>query len=370
METCDVVVIGAGLAGAATAYHLTRLGVGKVLLLEQEPMAGMHSSGRNAAMARQSDVPEPIAPLAQEAVRFLTAPPDDLETPTLVRACGLLLLAEGERAEGMRSAGPWLERSEVERRVPVTQGGAFEGALWGPEEGVVDVARLLQAFIAAGSRRGVRLLTAHRANAIHVDRGRVVGVEAGGRRIATAAVVNAAGAWAAAVGGLAAACPVPLRACRRHLFATGPLSWVERDWPIVWDVSHDFYFRPEPPGLLLSPCDESEQRPGVPTVDPGAASLLAGKLGRFMPGLGDLPLARSWAGLRVLTPDGRFVLGRDPRVEGLVWCAGLGGHGMTTSAAVGRVAAEAVLGHDGPPAHSPTRFLREETEPPLDAPGA
>jgi glycine/D-amino acid oxidase-like deaminating enzyme len=318
-------------------------------------------------MARQSDVPEPIAPLAREAVRFLTTPPDDLETPSLIRACGMLLLAEGERAERLRSGGPWLERSEIERLVPATREGSFEGGLWGPEEGVVDVARLLQALLSAGSRRGVRLLAAHRVSAIDVDGGRVVGVEAGGRRIATAAVVNAAGAWAAAVGQLAGATPVPLRACRRHLFATGPLSWVERDWPIVWDVSHDFYFRPEPPGLLLSPCDESEQAPGLPVVDPGAASLLASKLGRFMPRLGDLPLARAWAGLRVLTPDGRFVIGRDPRVEGFVWCAGLGGHGMTTSAAVGRVAAEAVLGRESPPAHSPARFLEREAIAPSGA---
>jgi len=370
METADVVVVGAGLAGAATAYHLTRLGVRDVVLLEQEPMAGMHSSGRNAAMARQTAVPDAIAPLAREGVRFLTAPPDDLETPSLVRACGMLLVADGQRAEAMRGAGDWIERREIERLVPVTEAGAFEGGLWGKDEGVVDVARFLQALLSAGARGGVRFLPANRVTAVEADQGRVVGVEAGGLRIATPAVVNAAGAWAAGLGALAGALPAPLRPCRRHLFATGPLAWVAKDWPIVWDVAHDFYFRPEPPGLLLSACDESEEPPGLPPVDPGAPSVLASKLGRFMPRLADLTVARVWAGLRVLTPDGAFILGRDPEVEGFVWCAGLGGHGVTTSAAVGRVAAEAVLGRETPVAHTPGRFGHRAAGVPFAGPSA
>jgi D-arginine dehydrogenase len=169
-------------------------------------------------------------------------------------------------------------------------------------------------------------------------------------------VVNAAGPWASGVASLAGATCVPLSPCRRHLFTTGALGWADRDWPIVWDASHDFYLRPEPPGLLLSPCDETPCDPGLPATDPAASALLASKLARFMPGLSDLPLARSWAGLRVLAPDGNFVLGRDREVEGFVWCAGLGGHGMTTSPAVGRVAAEAVLGRPAPPEHAPGRF--------------
>lgn len=356
---CDVVVIGAGFAGAAVAHHLTRLGIRDVLIVEQEATAGVHSSGRNAAMARQTAVPGGVAPLAEEGVRFLSAPPEDFEGRSLLRACGMLVLADGDQAGALRAAAPerWIEREGVERRVPATRGGAFAGGVWGPEDGVVDIAALLHGLLSAARARGARLLVAHRVTAIRTQGGRIVEVETDRASIATRAVVNAAGAWAARLGALAGATAMPLRACRRHLFLTAPLDWVDRSWPIVWDVSHGFYFRPEPPGLLLSPCDETEHVPGIPPPDPAAAELLARKLAQFAPRLAELRPARSWAGLRVLTPDGRFVLGRDPRLEGFFWCAGLGGHGMTAGVAVGRIVAESVLGRPVPAAHDPARFV-------------
>jgi D-arginine dehydrogenase len=357
METCQVAVIGGGLAGASTAYHLTRLGVRDVLVLEQEAMPGLHSSGRNAAMARQTAVPDAVRPLAEEGVRFLTKPPDDLGEPPLLRPCGMLLLAQGARAARLAAAAnTWLGREEVEERVPVTKGGAFDGAVWGADDGVVDVARLLRAFLRAASRGGARFLPNSRVTAIEVEGGRIRGLRAGALRVAAGHVVDAAGAWAADVAALAGAGPFPLKPCRRHLFLSGPLDGMDRDWPIVWDLSHDFYFRPEGAGLLLSPCDETPWAPGLPPTDAAASSALASQLASFMPRLSDLLLARAWAGLRVLTPDGAFVLGRDEQVEGFVWCAGLGGHGMTTSPAVGRVAAEAVLGAPPPPEHAPGRL--------------
>jgi glycine/D-amino acid oxidase-like deaminating enzyme len=121
-------------------------------------------------------------------------------------------------------------------------------------------------------------------------------------------------------------------------------------------VSHGLYFRPEPPGLLLSPCDETSHAAGDAPVDAAAQELLASKVRRFMPGLGDVGVARAWACLRTLTPDGSFLIGRDPSLPNLVWCAGLGGHGVTVSAAAGRLAAEAVLGWPSLAAHDPGRF--------------
>jgi D-arginine dehydrogenase len=125
----------------------------------------------------------------------------------------------------------------------------------------------------------------------------------------------------------------------------------------VWDLSHALYFRPEPPGLLLSACDETEQAPGPAATDAAVSEALANKLERYVPRLADLSIARSWAGLRTLSPDGGFVVGRDPILPGFVWCAGLGGHGVTVGPAVGRLAAEAALGRPSSPAHSPERFV-------------
>ena len=141
--------------------------------------------------------------------------------------------------------------------------------------------------------------------------------------------------------------PVPanlsLSPYRRHLFVTEALDWVSADWPIVWDVSHEIYFRPESGGLLLSPCDESLQTPGLPVQDPAALELLADKAIQYLPKLADLPIRNSWCGLRTFAPDRRFVIGWDPQLEGFFWVAGMGGHGVTVSYSVGVLAASLIL---------------------------
>jgi len=173
--------------------------------------------------------------------------------------------------------------------------------------------------------------------------------------------VNAAGPWALEIAALAGAAPLPLRPRRRHIFVTAPIHWVDPTWPFVWDIATEVYVRPEEGGLLLSPCDEGD--PGDKDSDavlPGAREALEDKLRRQFPAIRDLTMARSWSGLRTLTADGRFVVGPDPRLEGFFWVAGLGGHGVTTSHAIGEVAAEIVLdpSKDAGNPHSPSRFAR------------
>jgi glycine/D-amino acid oxidase-like deaminating enzyme len=128
----------------------------------------------------------------------------------------------------------------------------------------------------------------------------------------------------------------------------------------VWDVSHDIYFRPEGDGLLLCACDQQELPPGDPPVDPAMREVLAQKIHRYMPGLEAVSIHRYWAGFRTISGDGRFVIGWDPQLVGFFWVAGLGGHGVTTSPAVGALAAELLLG--GPDrqadAFSPARFIQ------------
>ena len=93
-------------------------------------------------------------------------------------------------------------------------------------------------------------------------------------------------------------------------------------------------------------------------MDPGIQEILAEKIQRFMPGLSSVAINKSWAGFRTLSQDGRFVIGWDPDVEHLFWVAGLGGHGVTTSSAVGALAADVILGspNDLFEAFSPKRF--------------
>src|SRR3972149_8402857 len=356
MQTVEYVIIGAGFAGAATAYHLSRRGVSDILLLEQEAIPGFHSSGRNAAMIRQC-VPDPnLLALTRDGSRFLRNLPHDWPEPVQFKQDGSLLLGSGEGwaklqrdAELGRSLGVEMELwtpEQAKRHVPVLKEAEFDGAAWCGTDGVLDIYALLFGYLKAVSAKGSRIRYASAVQSIDgAEDGFTVVIN--GETVKARVVINASGAWANEVAKMAGAAELPVRPCRRHLFVSPPLDWVDRSWPFVWDVTHDIYFRPEGEGLLLCACDQPEGPPGDPPVDENVKELLAEKIERHMPALSRVSISRGWAGLRTLSSDGRFVIGWDTKVKGLFWVAGLGGAGGATSSAVGALAAGLLLAGPG-----------------------
>jgi D-arginine dehydrogenase len=369
MASAQTIIVGAGFAGAATAYHLTHRGLADVILLEQETVAGVHSSGRNAAMIRQCVSDPSLAMLARAGAAFLHNLPSDWPLPVHFKENGSLLLGCGpgwrklrQDAERGRSLGIdvtlW-SAGQAKSRVRALEGAEFEGAVWCASDGVVDIHALLSGYLKAAAAKGAQIRYGAAVRAVRSLQPGGFEVMTDKERISAEVLVNASGAWANAIGAMAGAVELPLRPCRRHLFVSPPLDWVDRTWPFVWDISHDIYFRPEGNGLLLCACDQDELPACDPSVDIAAEELLADKINRFMPALANAPINRRWAGLRTLTPDGRFVIGWDPKVTGLFWVAGLGGHGVTTSSAVGALAADLISAGAGArsEAFSPARFL-------------
>jgi D-arginine dehydrogenase len=367
MNTFDFVIIGAGFAGAATAYQLTRRGATKILLLEQESIPGFHSSGRNAAMLRQC-VPEPdLAKLTRDGAAFLRNTPSDWPEPVQFKPNGSLLLGSGEGWQKLKrdaAVGQSLgidvvlwSADQAKRHVPVLRQAEFDGAIWCASDGIVDIHALLSGYLKAAASKGAQVRYNRKVKSIRPADGGVE-IVSDGETIQAGAIVNASGAWANVIAALAGARLLPLRPCRRHLFVSPPIDWVDPSWPFVWDVTHDIYFRPEGEGLLLCACDQTELPPGDPPVEESIKEMLAEKIEKFMPGLSGVSINKGWAGFRTLTSDGRFVIGWDPAVKNLFWVAGLGGHGMTTSAAVGELAADLLIA--GPakssPPFSPERF--------------
>ena len=368
MAAYEFVIVGAGFAGAATAYHLTRRGVRDVLLIEQESIPGFHSSGRNAAMMRQC-VPDPdLATLTRDGAMFLRHLPDDWPEPVQFKQNGSLLLGSGagwsklkQDAESGRRLGIdvalWTS-DQVKQHVPVLKEAEFEGAIWCGSDGIVDIHALLSGYLKAAVSKGARVRYDCQVRAIRAGSETDIELVTNGEPIRTKTIVNASGAWANVLARMAGARELPLRPCRRHLFVSPPLAWIDPSWPFVWDVTHDIYFRPEGEGLLLCACDQTELAPGDPPVDGSVKELLAEKIERFMPGLAAVSISRGWAGFRTLTPDGRFIIGWDPGVKNFFWAAGLGGHGMTTSSAVGELAADLLIGGSSKKSEpfSPARF--------------
>jgi D-arginine dehydrogenase len=354
----DVLIIGGGVAGLSTAYFLGKGGRRSVTVLEQEKDLGGHASGRNAGMLRQA-LPDPVlAALARDSVRTFERLAGSGWKGLALKRNGSLILAKGRQLaelkaieRSLKSAGirsRWLSHAEIEKKVPLLSGGDFSRGLFCPSDAMLELSPLLQGFLSSLRSLGIPVLRGLRfENVKRVPGG--FSVRAGGKEFFAKKIVNAAGAWASWVAAKAGASDVKLTPYRRHLF-TVPASRLRgrlsADWPFVWDVSHDFYFRPVKQGLLISPCDKRAETRGDrrEKTDPAMKKLLCRKLEGFSKGLSRLPVGTARSGLRTMTPDGRFVVGEDARCRGFYWVAGLGGHGVTTCFAVGRLAANLILG--------------------------
>ena len=99
-------------------------------------------------------------------------------------------------------------------------------------------------------------------------------------------------------------------------------------------------------------------------VDPSQIEGIATKAARWLPSLSDARVARSWAGMRTFAPDQQFVVGADPRLRGLFWVAGLGGHGITCAPMFGKIAAELIVSggcsHPAAAAFAPSRLFKQK----------
>lgn len=324
-ERCHILIVGAGLAGAATAFHLRQAGVAGVIQLEQEAVPGVHASGRNAAILReQMDAPE-LRDLAAESTA-------ELRKGELAEfhATGGLLLGSGDEPAA--------------DHIPCARGrGTYHAA-----DGVMDVAALLQRYLEGQDVRYGVTYDAHHPTTTHVD------VETSAGLFRTDLLVNAAGPWAGEIGAL------PLTPYNRHLFVSAHDPAIDRSWPFLWDLEHEYYLRPESGGWLLSACDERPAEPGDYAQDQAVLEDLGRKLRRHQPDLGDLRIARQWVGQRTFAPDRLPVLGFDARCARLFHVAALGGHGVTLSWAVGRLAAAALAAaapdDSGPAPWDPARF--------------
>jgi D-arginine dehydrogenase len=352
------VVVGAGFAGAATAWALARRGLGPGVLLEREETYGYHASGRNAAILRLVESDPLIRALAARSaasIRQLDASGERLAgIPGGLTLGGAGVRHELEAAfeatrhdEALRTE--WLTADAARSRFPLLRAVSFDAAVFCPAEAVLDIHALLTRYVREAREGGFLLHTRCGVDGLVVETGRVTGVETVRGTVRAELVVDAGGAWAGTLGrrtvpGSGGARALPLQPMRRHLFVTGAPTGGHLHSPFAWLEDAAFYFRPEGEGLLFSPCDETPMPAGDPPTDPAAADLLAEKLARYAPAFIDLPVRRSWACLRTFAPDRRPLIGHDTGLPGLFHVSGLGGFGMGTSAAVGELAAALIAG--------------------------
>lgn len=357
MTTCDFLVVGGGIAGLSVASRLAAHG--RVTVLEAEAALGYHASGRSATFSHYGIGNGIVRALTAASRSFFLTPPAEFSAVPLAKATPALFVA----TEPML---PVLEALHAEMaRFTDTVAAVDEAAMCalcpalrlGPGAivaGVVDRGglrldsdALLQGFARIVRRSGAEVLTERRIGAIRRS-GEAWEVESEGERWTAPVLVNAAGAWADHVAGLAGVRPLGLVPLRRTIIVVDPPEGADvRGWPFVKTAADAFYMLPEGGRLMASPVDEVPDDPCDAQPEEYDVALAAARVEEFT----TLPvrrIAHRWAGLRTFASDRVPVAGFAPDAPGFFWLAGQGGYGLQTAPAMAAVAEALIVGGGWP----------------------
>ncbi|MEX0825586.1 MAG: FAD-binding oxidoreductase [Acidimicrobiia bacterium] len=356
----NIAVIGGGIAGASVAYELSARA--EVALFEQEPICGYHSTGRSAALFTECYGDPVVRRLAIASRPFLAAPPPGFSDSPLVTPRSLLFVGTADQApalatalEEFRAMVPTVKGvggEEARALCPVLDPEVVAGGILEPGAMDIDVHALHLGYQQAARTRGARILTRSPVVNLRLNGGSWTVATPDGNHEADI-VVNAAGAWADVVGGMAGTHPIGLVPKRRTAFTFRPPDGFDhRRWPMVIDVDEHWYFRPEGAHLLASPADETAMHPCDARHEEADVALAIERI-TAVTTMPIRSIERAWAGLRSFVADHRPVNGWDPEVPGFYWLAAQGGFGIKTAPAMARFAEGTIL--DGAPPADLTR---------------
>jgi D-arginine dehydrogenase len=346
----DILVIGAGMAGAAIAAHLSEHA--QVHILEMEDQPGYHSTGRSAALFSQTYGNETIRALSRASRRFFFEPPEGFCSIPLVKPRPVLVFGLEARREAFErfveheSASGAFEKVSPAQALalcPVLRRDGLLGGIIDKGTADIEVHELHHGYLRAFKRHGGKLTTGARVGGlVHVKDRWTVQTNIG--TFSSEIVVNASGAWAGELGQMALARDIGLQPCRRTaaLIET-PVGVSAEHWPMILDAEEKFYLKPDAGLLLLSPADETPCTACDAQPEELDVAIAIDRLQQSTT-LQVQRVRKKWAGLRSFVKDRSPVVGYDPSQPGFFWLAALGGYGIQTAPALSVLAASLVLG--------------------------
>jgi sarcosine oxidase, subunit beta len=351
-STADIVIIGGGVMGASTAYHLAERGMKNIVLLEKEEFFGTGATGRCAGGVRYQFSTEINVKLSLESLPMLEHFREEIGQDVNYRPCGYLLIATNDKdattfhhnVELQNRLGvptQLLSGDEVRVRLPLMR---FEDALAGTfnqKDGIVDPNSVVAGYVSAAQKRGVKALTRAEVTGIRVRGDKVEAVETTRGMIQTRLVLNAAGPWAGLIAKMAGV-QIPIVPLRRQMFTTNPLKEIPEDFPFVIDFARSLYFHLEGEGLLIGMSNQDETPGFDQTVDEEFELVNFEAAIKRMPLLDRARRASHWAGLYEVTPDAHPIFGGSP-VKGFTICTGFSGHGFMHGPIAGKLMTEYIL---------------------------
>ena len=351
METADVIIIGAGVMGASTAFSLARRGVTNVLVLERRQMAS-GATGKSSGLVRMHYTNPIETQLAFRAFQWFKHWDELVGGDCGFVQTGVLRLTTADLVPKLHANVRMqqdigvntrvVSRDEIHEIQPGLWLDDIEAAAYEPESGYADPSSTAYALMTAARDRGVRLRTNTEVVSILTEGGRVTGVETNQGRFAAPMVLITANAWSRpllqSVGQ-----DLPLSVERHEVAVAERPPAMAGSHMTVLDGAMDLYFRPE--GSTLTLIGTGTGEPADPdtyseTTSPAHIERVGERIAKRFPAMHDAGVRRSLAGIYDMTPDDLPVLDRVPGTDGLFCAVGFCGHGFKISPAVGAVMAE------------------------------
>lgn len=366
-QRVDVVVIGGGIVGLASAYELARAGK-SVLLVERSDLGAGSTSKAAGGLRSQFSDEANIRLGARSLETFAWLQDTRGHELDLLRTGYLFLLSDEaditrfekdvalQNSLGLRTT--MLTVEEAKALSPVISTDGLVGAVFNPDDAHCTPEAAVAAFAHEARRAGARIATRAKATGIDVVDGRVAGVtvalasaadrhpaHGAEQRVETEHVICAAGVWSGAVGELVGI-DLPIRPLKRHVAVTEPLDIDTRAMPFTIDFSTSFYFHSEGDGLLMGAPEKEDTWEYDTHQDPCWLEHLSDLIEARAPDLDDVEVRAGWAGLYEVTPDHNALIGSSSTVAGFHYACGFSGHGFLQGPAVGEVMRDLVLNRE------------------------
>jgi sarcosine oxidase subunit beta len=350
-KTADVVIIGGGIVGASTAFHLAKRGQKNVVLCERDLLAQASTGLCVGGIRQQFSHPSNIL-LSQEVVRLFERFEEEFGVDIQFRQAGYIFLAQdSDTWDDVRKSVEiqhkydvpveLLSPEEIKSRWSYLEVKDLKGGTFCPEDGYADPYLVAMAFANAARKLGVDIREQTHVTAISVEQDRILGVATTQGPISTPLIVNAAGAWGGDVARLAGL-NIPVLPYRRQVFATKAFELFPKPVPMVIDLDRLFYFRGEDPCIILGMSDRNEDPSFNIHVDRAFMERVTDAAIHRAPLLENAEILRGWGGLYAITPDENPIIGAIPEIEGFLCAVGFSGHGFQHGPAVGRILADLI----------------------------
>jgi sarcosine oxidase subunit beta len=361
-DHAEVVVVGAGIMGLSIAYHLARLGVRDVTVVDKSYLCG-GASGRNGGGIRAQWSNETNVRLMQESIRMCQDFANEFKINVWLRQGGYLFLARTEERRRSLEESCKLQREcglstrmlsprEAQKIVPELSTDGVVAATFNPDDGVVFPWPFVWGFAQAATKLGVEVATFTEVTGIDVRGTTIEGIRVrraakGGddatasrdeHRIRTRKIVNAAGAWSPEIAKLVGV-DLPNKPHRHEICSTEPLKpWLK---PLVADLGNGLYFSQSTRGEIVGGIGQERVPPGLDQNSSFAfLGLYARALVEACPILGKVKVLRQWSGCYDLTPDGNPIVGGVDEIEHFYQASGFMGHGFMMAPVMGKLIAE------------------------------